>query len=270
MSWLDAWATWMRAQAMSEQTIVARVGLVSRVARAARVDPAGLQPAHVAAYLEIRRAAGTTGTYHAALKAWSSYLLRCGVRTDDLMGTLVAPRLQRWEPRPVETPHLRSLLARRLHPRTRMMVLLAAYEGLRVSEVASVRGESVDRLAELLYVIGKGGKPRRIPLHPLIVEESAGWPSEGWWFPGRSDGAHVRAGSVSDTVSDAMRAAGIERPLTPHSLRHWFGTTLVEEGADLRTVQVLLGHASLATTQVYVRASLALARDAVARLPHLV
>ena len=267
-SFLDAWSTWQAAQAMSPATIESRVGLVRRVAAAAGVDAAELGPLDIGEYLaRPGLAAGTRSTYHAALRAWSQYLQLTGVRVDDPMRTLRAPRVARWEPRPIETVHLQTLLARRLHRRTRMMVMLAAFAGLRVSEVAAVSGEAFDREAQLLHVVGKGGKPRRVPLHDELLEAAVSWPASGWWFSGRRPGEHVRAGSVSDTISDAMRGAGIEQPYTPHSLRHWFATTLVEEGADLRTVQVLMGHASLATTQVYVRASLTLAREAVARLP---
>ncbi len=267
-SFLDAWSTWMGAQAMSPATIDSRLGLVRRAAASAGVDATELGPLDISGFLaRPGLAAGTKSTYFSALRAWSEYLELVGVRTDDPMRTLRAPRVARWEPRPIETVHLRALLARHLHRRTRMMVMLAAFAGLRVSEVAAVSGEAFDREAQLLHVVGKGGKPRRVPLHEELLEAAVGWPASGWWFAGRRPGEHVRPGSVSDTISDAMRGAGIEHPYTPHSLRHWFATTLVEEGADLRTVQVLMGHASLATTQVYVRASLTLARDAVARLP---
>lgn len=267
-SFLDAWSTWMLAQAMSPATVEARLGLVRRVAASAGVDATELGPVDISeALARPGLSDGTRGTYFSALRAWSDWLQLTGVRVDDPMRTLRAPRGARWEPRPVETVHLRALLARSLPARVRMMVMLAAYAGLRVSEVAAVSGEGFDRTAGLLHVVGKGGRPRRVPLHAELLEAAVGWPTAGWWFAGRRPGEHVRAGSVSDAISAAMRAAGIGRPYTPHSLRHWFGTTLVEQGADLRTVQVLLGHASLATTQVYVRASLTLARDAVARLP---
>lgn len=267
-SFLEAWSTWMLGQAMSPATVEARCGLVRRVAASAGIDATALGPIDISEFLAQQGlAAGTKATYFAALRAWATWLQLVGVRVDDPMRTLRPPRVARWEPRPIETVHLHALLRRPLHRRTRMMIMLAAYAGLRVSEVAAVSGEAFDRTAELLHVVGKGGKPRRVPLHDELLDAAAGWPTEGWWFPGRRPGEHVRAGSVSDTISDAMRSAGIEHPYTPHSLRHWFGTTLVEQGADLRTVQVLLGHSSLATTQVYVRASLVVAREAIGRLP---
>lgn len=266
-SFLEAWTVWMRAQSMSERTVESRVGLVERVARHAGVDPTALSGLDIAEHLaQDHLSAGTRGTYHAALKAWCEYLQLVGVRTDDPMRTLRPPRAPRWEPRPVETEHLAAILAGRLHPRVRMMVLLAAYEGLRVSEVAQVSGERFDRLGGALTVTGKGGKVRRVPLHDAVLSAAATWPAAGPWFPGRR-GATVRPGSVSESIAAAMHRAGVPVMFTPHALRHWFATTLVEQGTDLRTVQVLLGHASLATTQVYVRASTVLAREAVARLP---
>lgn len=265
-SFLDSWSTWMLAQAMSPATVEARVGLVRRVASSAGVDPVELSGLDIGEYLaRPGLKPGTVGTYHAALRAWCTYMSVVGVRTDDPMRTLRAPKTPAWEPHPVETVHVHALLAGGLRRRTRMMAVLGAYAGLRAAEIAAVRGEDVDRLAGLLTVTGKGRRTRRIPLHDEVLLAAHGWPATGWWFGGRQPGEHVRAGSVSDTLADAMRTAGI--PGTAHSLRHWFATCLVEEGADLRTVQVLMGHSSLATTQVYVRASLVLARDAVARLP---
>ncbi|WP_066586351.1 tyrosine-type recombinase/integrase [Cellulomonas timonensis] len=267
-TFLEAWAVWMRAQSMSERTVDSRLGLVARVARRAGVQPTELSGLDIAEHLaDPALSPGTRQTYFAAMRAWVGYLQLVGVRTDDPMRTLRPPRAPAWEPRPIETEHLAALLAQPLRRRTRMMVLLAAYQGMRVSEVARVRGQDVDRLAGFITVVGKGRRVRRPPLHDVVLEAAATWPREGPWFPGRGTGEHVRAGSVSDTISDLMTRAQV--PGTPHALRHWYATTLVEQGTDLRTVQVLMGHSSLATTQVYVRASTALARAAVARLPRV-
>jgi integrase/recombinase XerD len=109
----------------------------------------------------------------------------------------------------------------------------------------------------------------RIPLHPELVALAASMPVAGYWFPADRRGNTGGRGcvlprSVSTIVSTAMRRAGV--PGTAHSLRHWYGTALVDSGADLRTTQTLLRHASLATTQLYTAVSQRRQREAIDRL----
>jgi integrase/recombinase XerD len=139
-----------------------------------------------------------------------------------------------------------------MHRRTLIMVLLAALAGLRVHEIAKVRGEDVDIDDRTLRVTGKGGRSDTLPLHPLLVAAALTMPTRGWWFPAnaRRPGDHVHAKSVSDIIGQAMLRAEI--PGTPHGLRHWYGTNLVATGADLRTAQTLLRHANLQTTAIYI------------------
>lgn len=82
-------------------------------------------------------------------------------------------------------------------------------------------------------------------------------PADGYWFPARDgSGGHVRSTSVTDLITKAKVRAGITDPkLTPHSLRHAFGTDLVEQGVDIRVVQELLVHENLSTTQIYTGVS---------------
>jgi integrase/recombinase XerD len=133
------------------------------------------------------------------------------------------------------------------------MILLAALAGLRVHEIAKVRGEDIDTVARTLRVTGKGGKVADLPLHPLLVEAANQMPHRGIWFPGNSrrPGQPIHRKSVSEVIQQAMFRADIPGG-TAHRLRHWYGSTLVGDGGDLRTAQTLMRHVNLNTTAIYV------------------
>lgn len=208
----------------------------------------------------------TAATYFSYLQSWHKWLCLMDHRPDNPMVKLATPKRPERAPRPVGDDELVRLLTMRMHHRTRIMVMLAALAGFRVSEIAKVRGEDVDPQTPRIYVIGKGGKRAWVPLHPLLVDASSSMPLRGWWFPAnkRRPGDHLHPKSVSDILGQAMRRGGVVG--TPHALRHWYGTTLLDDGADLRTVQELLRHTSVSTTQVYTRVPDARRISAIARL----
>lgn len=185
----------------------------------------------------------------------------------DITNRLPRPKLPRREPRPVSKSSLRALLDLPMHHRTRVMILLAALAGLRVSEIAQVRGEDIDLSEKTMRVKGKGGRVDTVPLHPLLmIEARYTMPQRGWWFPAnnRRPGSHIHGKSVSDIIGQAMRRADVAG--TPHSLRQYFGTALVETGADLRTTQVLMRHSNMQTTSLYVAVADERRAEAVERL----
>ncbi|MCV7199972.1 tyrosine-type recombinase/integrase [Mycobacterium angelicum] len=130
-----------------------------------------------------------------------------------------------------------------------------------------VAGFSDDPSARTLRVTGKGNVTAVLPLHPLLVEAAKRMPQRGWWFPGnaRRRAQPILPRGVSDIIRDAMERAGIPGG-TAHRLRHWYGTTLVSSGADLRTTQTLMRHAQLNTTAIYVQASNPKHAEAIDRL----
>lgn len=195
----------------------------------------------------------TRATYHAYLRAYFNWLCLMDHRSDNPMIKLPPPRYPERVPRPVADRDLVGLLATPMHHRTRIMILLAALEGLRVSEIARVRGEDIDICGPKIYVVGKRAKQDWLPLHPILVEASQTMPLRGWWFPAnnRRPGDHIHSKSVSDIIGSAMRRAGARG--TPHGLRHWTGSTLLDDGADLRTIQELLRHKQLTTTAIYTK-----------------
>ncbi|TDO16942.1 site-specific recombinase XerD [Mycobacterium sp. BK086] len=166
--------------------------------------------------------------------------------------SLIAPREPRSEPLPASTEDVRKLVAEAsMYKRTRVMILLAALAGLRVHEIAKFRGEDIDLNRRILRVRGKGSVTATIPLHPLLVEAAASMPNSGYWFPANSTrpGKHVHSKSVTHVITLAMQRAGISG--SPHKLRSWFATSMLETGVDIRTVQTLLRHARLSTTALY-------------------
>jgi site-specific recombinase XerD len=195
----------------------------------------------------------TASTYFSYLMSWHKWLVLMDHRSQNPMHKLQTPRRPERAPRPVTDTDLATLLNLRTYRRTKVMILLGALAGLRVSEIARVRGEDVDLGSARLHVTGKGNKKAWVPLHPILLEVAATMPASGYWFPGnaRRPSLPIRSKSVSDVIKAAMVRAGVQG--TAHSLRHWYATTLLGDGADLRTVQELMRHSSVQTTQVYTQ-----------------
>jgi len=265
---LTEWETWQYARSLSPRTVTERLALLDRFARETGRDPTSVSSAVIVRWLASHEdwRPGTRATYHAYLCSWFGWLQVQEHRGDNPMLKVGAPRVARRSPRPVPDAHLINLLRTRMHHRTRVMILLAALAGLRVHEIAKLRGEDVDVIGGLLRVDGKGGVSSILPLHPLLMEAAVTMPRKGWWFPANSirPGKHAHSRSVSQIVGRTMQRADV--PGTPHALRHWFGTTLVDDGANLETVRELLRHASLEYTQIYVRAADHHRAEAIGRL----
>lgn len=127
--------------------------------------------------------------------------------------------------------------------------------GLRISEVTTLEVGAVDRANQVVRIIGKGNKERLVPLpRPVLDDLGRLWLTHRnprWLFPNHRGDAPINKRVLSDTFAAAAAAAGIQRGVTPHTLRHSYATRLIENGVDIRVVQILLGHARLASTAIY-------------------
>jgi len=127
-----------------------------------------------------------------------------------------------------------------------------------VSEATHLKVDDIDSKRMVLRVDqGKGNKDRYVMLSPRLLDDlRAYWKivrPKIWMFPGDIDGRPITREAVGLACNKAHRASGISKPITPHSLRHAFATHLLENGTDVRTIQLLLGHRSLATTSRYLK-----------------
>lgn len=261
------WTKWQYAQSLSQRTVTERISTVRRFAEAQGVDPITAEEGDIVTWLAEGGdwSASSRHTYHCHLTAWFAWLQRSGYREGNPMANVPTPKRPKGKPHPVADEQLARLLRTTMRKRTRVMILLAALAGLRVHEIAKFRGEHVDIVGRTLTVKGKGGRTDVIKLHPLLLEAAYTMPRKGWWFTSEVSGTgHVRRESVSSTISGAMVRANV--PGSAHSIRHWYGTALVGSGADLRTAQKLLRHASLATTEIYVDVADARKAEAIDRL----
>jgi site-specific recombinase XerD len=128
--------------------------------------------------------------------------------------------------------------------------------GLRVAETAHLRVRDIDSERKVIRVFrGKGKKDRFLPLSPRLLELLReywilGRP-EPWLFPGDKSNRPISSRAVARICARAREAVGIEKKATPHTLRHSYATHLLESGANIRAIQILLGHRSLSSTQIY-------------------
>ncbi|MBG9891005.1 hypothetical protein ABE10_31630 [Bacillus toyonensis] len=263
---LSHWELWMRAQGLSPRTINERLGTVRNLLRHARTMATALEPEHIQAWLARDMSGATRATYHASIRAFAKWMQRTGLREDNPTERTPSPKRPKSRPRPLTGDQLDALLRACNRRRTRAYVLLGAFAGLRVHEIAKVRGEDIDPWSESITVLGKGGKVARLPLHDELIAEARRWPSQGYWFPTYvpSSKPHISSQAVSLAISDAMRRAGVRA--TPHQLRHTYGTELVRQGVHLRVVQELMRHESPASTAIYTEVDLDQMREGVKAL----
>lgn len=252
---LDAFADYQRAGNRAKRTIKSRESMLRGFTK--RQNTTLLD----ATVFHLRRDVGRDGiapstqaTTRATFLAFYTFIHGEGLRPDNPALRLPVVIVPPHRPRPYTQEQIDRLLNTGAYKRTRAMILLAAYQGLRASEIAAVHSDDIDMHAQTIKVLGKGGRTDYLPLHP-IIRDLAGSMNEGWWFPARRgrDG-HIKGQSVSDLLTDARERAGItDKNLTGHSLRHSFGTELVRGGANIRAVQELMRHSSLSTTQRYTQ-----------------
>ena len=145
---------------------------------------------------------------------------------------------------------------RRRKARTVLTVCYAA--GLRISEAIALKPTDIDSHRMTLRVAqGKGAIDRYVMLSERLLEILREWyraaRPKPWLFPGVIPGRHITREGIADACQIAHQRSGLSKPVTPHSLRHAFACHLLESGADLRTIQLLLGHRSLSTTARYLR-----------------
>ena len=202
----------------------------------------------------------------AAVRSFHRFLVREGEAASNPAETMERPRVPRNLPRPLSVDEVRSVLeaASGTDPaglRDRAILETLYGGGLRISELVGLDVDDVDREQGSLRVFGKGSKERVVPLgsYALAAIEAyatrgrpslVGARSRGALFLNQRGGRLTRQGAARVLKAAAARA-GVRARITPHTLRHSFATHLLEGGADVRVVQELLGHASIATTQIY-------------------
>lgn len=231
--------------------------------------------------LAARCSSGTVGNALTCIRSFCRWCVAQGIREDDPTLRIHWPHRRRPAPRALQQAQLRRLITvldqppatltehkRFIWARNRRAILLMLFAGLRISEVAALRWREVDMEARTLLVVdGKGGKDRTVPLHPLLLEElrRVESPRPTWAVAGQCDGMGMNPKSLAHTFERWLPSLGIE--ISAHQLRHSFASELLRNGADLRSIQELLGHASLATTQRYLMLGTEQLHAAVNRLP---
>lgn len=229
----------------------------------------------VNAYLDGLKAEGLSASSSArhlsAIRQFHKFLCADGMRGDDPTRIVASPKTRRPLPKVLSVAEVDRLLAaaelaagKPAKPakeesarRTYCLLELLYATGLRVSELVTLKRAAVMREGSFITVTGKGNKDRIVPMNDRARDAVRAWvdtlPKDAkWLFPAKGESGHVERQVFARDLKDVAKDAGISSArVAPHVLRHAFASHLLAGGADLRVVQMLLGHADISTTQIY-------------------
>jgi len=239
---------WMRAWGASEKTIELRVRR-AKTREADWGDLTAVTPAMVRAWLARPHLSRWSQlTYYNDLNSIFEWMSSTGQIDESPMQDLRRPRTPQSLPKPLSDDEMKAALAAASEVE-RTWLLLAMYAGLRAHEIAKIRGEDVQE--GHIFVHGKGDKDAYIPTHPALWALAQDYPRRGWWFPSKLvPGEPVAMETVSTRTARLFRSVGIPSG-SIHRVRHLYATRLLRRGANIRVVQTLMRHATIATTALY-------------------
>jgi site-specific recombinase XerD len=254
----------LELRGMSANTIDAYVRCARRFAEHFSLPPGKLGATDVRQYLlylihEANRSPSTINVYAAAIR----FLFAVTLKRPDVVADVVPMKTPMRLPRVLSGTEVEKLIGALGTAKHLAMAMLLYGAGLRVGELTHLEVGDIDAKRMLIHIRGaKRGRERYIMLSPrLLAALRAYWKAARLrgtrLFPGRDPSKPLTRAAVHRALSKAAAKAGISGRLGPHSLRHSFATHLLEGGTDLRTVQVLLGHASLRSTATYLHVTAA-------------
>lgn len=247
----------------AESTRQAYLSAIGDVAKFHWACPADVEREGIRAWVEQLNERDNVGPdrlaqHYAALRFFYGKTLG---RAEDV-SFLTYPRRPQRLPEVLSVEEVYRLLMALKKPKYRVLFTTVYATGLRITEGCRLQTDHIDAARGVIHIYGKGNKERLVPLDPKLYDIlRAYWkqerPPKPWLFVSKT-GQPLDRNTASVALKRAAQAAGLTKQATPHTLRHSFATHLLENGTELRTIQVLLGHASIKSTTCYAQVSAAL------------
>lgn len=273
-------------KALSDNTVEAYMGDIEKLGTYASSNELSIEAAHYEDLLGFVKNLTNSGVSNAtvvrvisSIKSFYRYLVFEGIIKEDPSVLLESPKLGRHLPDVLSVEEIDKIIAaidmKKAEGQRNKAILETLYGcGLRVSELINLQLRDIYKKDAIVRVIGKGNKERLVPISKSALKEIGiyckEWRSrlkikpgyEGFVFLNRR-GAQLTRVMIFTIIKNAVKASGIEKSVSPHTFRHSFATHLLENGANLRVIQEMLGHASITTTEIYTHLNSKMLSDTV-------